>query len=303
MDPNQGSSQPDQPGQPGQPGQRGGRFAGRGIVAATAIVVALVSGTAFAAVRLRDDRGPGGSARPRLAAPTSSVPTTTTTTAPPTTTTAPPTTTRPPKPKPKPTPKLGPGVQNHSVLVVQRHLIKLGYVDLAEATGRFDAATTHAVLAFQKVHGLARDGVIGKQTWKALRAEPVRPRPRSKARGLHIETDLTRQVTYLVTNGKVTGIINTSTASGATYTVKGQVRLAVTPRGTFRIQRKINAWRKSDLGLLYRPAYFSGGYAYHGSYSVPGWPASHGCIRMAIATMDRLYDKLAVGTRVYVYRS
>jgi N-acetylmuramoyl-L-alanine amidase len=295
MDPNQGSS---------QPSQNGRRLAGRTIVLATAIVVVLVSGTAVAAVRLRDDRD---GARPGLAAPATSVPTTTTvppttTTTPPTTTTTPPTT-RPPKPKPKPTPKLGPGVQSHSVLVVQRHLLDLGYADLAEATGRFDASTTHAVLAFQKVHGLDRDGVVGKQTWKALRAEPVRPKPRSKAKGFHIETDLTRQVTYLVTGGKITGIINASTASGATYTVKGHVRLAVTPRGTFRIQRKINAWRKSELGLLYRPAYFSGGYAYHGSYSVPGWPASHGCIRMAIPTMDRLYDKFAVGTAVHIYRT
>jgi peptidoglycan hydrolase-like protein with peptidoglycan-binding domain len=296
MDPNQGSS---------QPSQNGRRLAGRTIVLATAIVVVLVSGTAVAAVRLRDDRD---GARPGLAAPATSVPTTTT--VPPTTTTVPPTTTTPPttmppkpKPKPKPTPKLGSGVQSHSVLVVQRQLLDLGYADLAEATGRFDASTSHAVLAFQKVHGLDRDGVVGKQTWKALRAEPIRPKPRSKARGLHIETDLTRQVTYLVTDGRITGIINASTASGATYSVKGNLRRAVTPTGTFRIERKINAWRKSELGLLYRPAYFVGGYAYHGSYSVPGWPASHGCIRMAIPTMDRMYDKFAVGTAVHIYRT
>jgi peptidoglycan hydrolase-like protein with peptidoglycan-binding domain len=254
-------------------------------------------------VRLRED---GDGAGPGLAAPSTSVPTTTVvppTTTTTTTTTPPTTTTTTPKPRPKPTPKLGPGVQSHAVLVVQRHLIDLGYADLAEATGHFDASTTHAVLAFQKVHGLDRDGVIGKQTWKALRAEPVRPRPRSKAGGFHIETDLTRQVTYLVTDGRITGTINASTASGATYSVKGDLRRAVTPTGTFSIERKINAWRKSELGLLYRPAYFVGGYAYHGSYSVPGWPASHGCIRMAIPTMDRMYDKFAVGTRVHIYRS
>src|SRR5207249_2697785 len=117
-----------------------------------------------------------------------------------------------------------------------------------------------AVLAFQKVNGLGRDSVVGPATWKALRADAPLPAPHNRDKGFHVETDLTRQVTYLVSDGKITAVINASTASGRTYEVKGQVRLAVTPRGSFKIQRKINAWRKSDLGLLYRPAYFSGGY-------------------------------------------
>jgi lipoprotein-anchoring transpeptidase ErfK/SrfK len=77
----------------------------------------------------------------------------------------------------------------------------------------------------------------------------------------------------------------------------------VTPLGDFRIQRKIDAWRKSDLGLLYRPAYFTGGYALHGAPSVPPFPASHGCIRITTTAMDRLFDRLPVGTPMLVYRS
>jgi lipoprotein-anchoring transpeptidase ErfK/SrfK len=184
---------------------------------------------------------------------------------------------------------------------MQKTLIRLGYADLAEATGTYDEPTRHAVVAFQKVNGLDRDGIVGPKTLAALR-DPKGPPLRSKAKGFHVETDLTRQVTYLVTDGKAQ-IIDASTASGQTYEVDGEERLAVTPTGEFSIQRKINAWRESDLGLLYRPAYFTGGYAYHGSYSVPPFPASHGCIRMTIATMDRFYDKLAVGTKVFVYRT
>ncbi len=226
-------------------GARSRRLAGSTVVLAAVLAVALVSGTAVAAVRLRDDRGAGhGRAAPATTTPTTTPAPPTTTPAPPTTTLLAPTTTTRPKPRPRPTPKLRPGDQSQTVLAVQRHLIELGYIDLAKASGRFDAATLQAVLAFQKVHGLGRDGVIGPATWRA-----------------------------------------------------------VTPEGTFRIQRRINAWRKSDLGLLYRPAYFSGGYAYHGAFSVPAWPASHGCIRMSIATMDRVYDQLAVGTPVYVYRT
>ena len=85
--------------------------------------------------------------------------------------------------------------------------------------------------------------------------------------------------------------------------VDGDVRVAVTPLGGFQIQRKIDAWRKSDLGLLYRPAYFIGGYALHGAPSVPPFPASHGCIRITIAAMDRWFDRLPVGTPMLVYRS
>jgi lipoprotein-anchoring transpeptidase ErfK/SrfK len=84
--------------------------------------------------------------------------------------------------------------------------------------------------------------------------------------------------------------------------VDGQTRRAITPTGNFRITRKINAWRTSKLGRLYRPAYFYGGYAVHGSWSVPAYPASHGCVRVTIAVMDRLYNGLPIGMPVKVYR-
>ena len=71
----------------------------------------------------------------------------------------------------------------------------------------------------------------------------------------------------MVRDGKIVEILDASSASGQTYTVDGDVRLAVTPQGSFVIQRKIDAWRRSKLGLLYRPAAFIGGYAL-GAYSV-----------------------------------
>jgi peptidoglycan hydrolase-like protein with peptidoglycan-binding domain len=37
-----------------------------------------------------------------------------------------------------------------------------------QATGRFEPATKNAVLAFQRRHGLAVDGIVGPQTWDAL---------------------------------------------------------------------------------------------------------------------------------------
>jgi peptidoglycan hydrolase-like protein with peptidoglycan-binding domain len=245
---------------------------------------------------------PSTTAAPTTAAPTTVAPTTAApTTAAPTTaapTTEPPTTT---KPKPTKPAQLRSGSEGRAVEALQRRLAELGY-QVHEVDGQFGSETHHAVVAFQKVNRLGRDGVVGPVTRKALERPRV-PSPRSRKAGFHVEADLTLQVIYLVKDGKIQEILDASSASGQNYTVDGDVRVAVTPLGDFQIQRKIDAWRKSDLGLLYRPAYFTGGYALHGSYSVPAFPASHGCIRITIAAMDRLFGRLPVGTPMLVYRS
>jgi peptidoglycan hydrolase-like protein with peptidoglycan-binding domain len=263
----------------------------------------LVAAVVLASVGLAACSGDAKPSPGRAAAPaTSLAPTTTTSTEAPSTT-APPTT-RPIKPKPAKPPRiLRAGMHGADVAAVQRRLAGLGY-EVTEADGEFGQATRHAVVAFQKVNGLDRDGAVGPRTRKAL-GQPRTPRPRSGSRALHLEVDLTRQVVLVVKTGKVTEILDSSTASGQPYVSpkSKEVRIARTPVGSFRVQRKINAWRKSDLGLLWRPAYFTGGYAVHGSLSVPPFPASHGCVRLTMASMNRLYDRLPVGTGVLVYRT
>ena len=242
---------------------------------------------------------PPTTATPSTAAPTSE-PTSTTaapTTEPPSTK-APTTTTRP---KPAAPAQLRSGAEGPRVVALQRRLHELGY-QVQEADGEFGPETHHSVVAFQKVNRLGRDGVVGPITRKALERPRV-PKPRSTKAGFHVEADLTLQVVYMVRDGRITEILDASSASGQTYTVDGDVRLAVTPQGSFVIQRKIDAWRRSKLGLLYRPAYFIGGYALHGAYSVPPFPASHGCIRITSTAMDCWYAKLPVGTPMLVYRS
>jgi hypothetical protein len=186
-------------------------------------------------------------------------------------------------------------------VALQRRLHELGY-QVQEADGEFGPETHHSVVAFQKVNRLGRDGVVGPITRKALE-RPRAPKPRSTRAGFHVEADLTLQAVYMVRDGKIVEILDASSASGQTYTVDGDVRLAVTPQGSFVIQRKIDAWRRSKLGLLYRPAYFIGGYALHGAQSVPPFPASHGCIRITTTAMDRWFAKLPVGTPMQVYRT
>jgi lipoprotein-anchoring transpeptidase ErfK/SrfK len=77
--------------------------------------------------------------------------------------------------------------------------------------------------------------------------------------------------------------------------------LAYTPRGRFRVESKIAGWRKSPLGLLYYPNYFSGGLAIHGNPSVPHNPQSHGCVRIPMSAAREVSNQLPVGTIVLIY--
>ena len=75
----------------------------------------------------------------------------------------------------------------------------------------------------------------------------------------------------------------------------------MTPEGRFEFNRNRTGWWESYLGFLYSPFYFYGGYAIHGSGSVPAFPASHGCVRVEIEDMDYLVTKIRLGMPIYLY--
>jgi lipoprotein-anchoring transpeptidase ErfK/SrfK len=229
---------------------------------------------------------------------TATDPTTTTTpptTAPPTTRVAPTTsTTVPAEPDPltDPTATIHPGDEGPAVAALQQRLLDLGYW-MAEADGQYGSATSHAVTAFQKVEGLGRDGVAGPET-RARLAEAVRPTAAdASVPGRAMEVDLERQVTFVLTDGHVDWILDISTGKASTPTRPGR----------FSIERQIDGLRISDLGELWRPKYFDGGIAFHGSPSIPPYPASHGCVRLPNATINWLWDDgiAPIGTPVYVH--
>ena len=87
------------------------------------------------------------------------------------------------------------------------------------------------------------------------------------------------------------------------YSENGMSGLAYTPRGRFRIYSKLSGWKRSPLGLLYYPNYFSGGVAIHGNPSVPREPESHGCIRIPMSAAVEVYRRLPVGTILLIYDS
>jgi lipoprotein-anchoring transpeptidase ErfK/SrfK len=195
------------------------------------------------------------------------------------------------------------GSNGSAVKTLQHRLIALHYYDVATADGVFGQGTYHAVVAFQKVQGLTRDGVAGPATWAKL-AKPYVPAPRYRLATTSLEVNLAKQVIYYVRNKTIQRIIDASTGSGAWYYSQGRWARAITPAGRFRIYwRYPGGWQPGPLGSMYRPNYFYGGYAVHGMTSVPAYPASHGCVRMTVPTMDRMWSSLWVGMPVAIYRS
>ncbi len=180
---------------------------------------------------------------------------------------------------------------------VSRPEINQAYARLAEmGYGR----GPNALVAFQKYSGLKPTGQMTREDFDAIK-NAAAPKARD-AGSRHVEVDLDRQV-LLVTDddGAVKKVLPVSTGSNKQYHEKGMSGLAYTPRGRFKIYAKIAGWRKSPLGMLYYPNYFSDGLAIHGNSSVPDTPASHGCIRVPNSTAVDLYRQLPVGTIVLIY--
>ena len=184
---------------------------------------------------------------------------------------------------------------------VQEVLAAQGYYPGA-VDGEPGPSTTAAVMAFQKVNGLSRDGVIGPQTLAAI-STPKAP-PLAGGAPTRIEVDLDRQVVHLVKGGNRVRTFNASSGNGDVYTwPDGRVARADTPVGTFSIYRRVNGLRDGDLGAMYDPLYFHQGWAIHGSNHVPGYPASHGCVRLPRSDAKWLAAQVPNGTQVVVFGS
>ena len=158
----------------------------------------------------------------------------------------------------------------------------------------------NALLAFQKYEQRRPTGQLARAEFDAIMNASA---PQAKDSGYkHVEVDLDRQVLLLTDeDGVIKKVLPVSTGSNKHYHVKSMGGLAYTPRGRFRIYAKMDGWRKSPLGLLYYPNYFSDGLAIHGNPSVPQSPQSHGCIRIPMSAAVEMSRKLPVGTIVLIY--
>jgi lipoprotein-anchoring transpeptidase ErfK/SrfK len=198
------------------------------------------------------------------------------------------------------------GSQGEAVLALEKRLMELRY-DVGTVDGFYDQQTLQGVLAFQKYAQLKRTGTYTLKTQEALPQAEV-PSGLHPEMGLpRIEINLTRQVLMLFDKQGLNRVIAVSTGSNRKYCEISKKSgeqvcgVARTPRGKFRIQWRISGWRESDLGKLYNPLYFNGGFAIHGSPLVPADNVSHGCVRISIATSQWFYDTVKDGTPVIVF--
>jgi peptidoglycan hydrolase-like protein with peptidoglycan-binding domain len=199
----------------------------------------------------------------------------------------------------KPLPGIGVGAKGPEVQALEQKLAALHY-DPGRTDGTFDSTTSGAVMAFQKVTGMARTGRATDDVVAALRTA-VDPTPMVPGGGsTRVEVDLKRQVLFLFQDGALTRILPVSTGSGQRYCVDGECDVANTPGGSYRVGTKILGDHVSKLGHLYNPLFFNGGIAIHGSPSVPAYPASHGCVRIPMADSLWFYNTVRQGTAVYV---
>ncbi|MGH9179735.1 MAG: L,D-transpeptidase family protein [Acidimicrobiales bacterium] len=260
------------------------------LAGAVAVMAALLAGCENAA-----DQAVEEAAVRRSTTTTSSTTTTTTTTLPPTT--LPPSTV--PGTPPPPPPGLGRGASGPAVQALEEKLAALRY-DVGAVDGNFDAATHHAVMAFQKVTGMERTARATDDVLAAVASATMPTAMFAEGGPDRVEIDLKRQVLSLWQGGELVRTLSTSTGNNRRYCVDGQCAKAVTPGGSFKVLRKIKGLRVSRLGQLYNPLYFNGGIAIHGSPSVPAGPASHGCVRIPMHASRWFHDTVPIGTPVYV---
>lgn len=194
---------------------------------------------------------------------------------------------------------LRPGDRGETVKDLQKQLHWRGYY-WGPVNGVYDQQTRYAVWSLQKRHGLRAQGEVGPRIWRAL-DHPQRPRPLVRTgRPDRVEIDLSRQLLTVYRTGRPVLISHISTGAEAHYCENGHCGDAITPTGDFRVASRAPGWTTGVLGSMYNSLYFLGGIAMHGSTEVPLVPASHGCVRVPLATSERLFRMVAVGEPVHV---
>ena len=200
------------------------------------------------------------------------------------------------------------GQVNLNVANLQRRLLALGYW-VNRNDGVYDHVTVQAVMAFQKYMGFPPTGNLTDEQAFAMTVQSYKPAARSRT-GTLLEFDKARQILLFVQDGKVVYVVNGSSGNDIPYTEWDQVRGgnisgdAHTPVGRYKVSYGYAAgWEYGSLGALYRPRYFNGGIAVHGSNHIPDYPASHGCVRVSVTFMDEVWSAnlMPLGSEVWVY--
>jgi lipoprotein-anchoring transpeptidase ErfK/SrfK len=191
---------------------------------------------------------------------------------------------------------------------LQYRLLELGFWH-AGIDGQYGLSTKQAVMAFQKWTGLTATSVVDATTAAFLNTTQCKP-VAGRTAGDFFEVDKAKQIAFVVRDGKVVYTFNVSTGNGKDYDEEDQrsggraTGVAITPVGDFKIYKERDEKvYEGTLGSLYRPKFVVGGIAVHGSRSIPAYPASHGCIRVANPVMDLIWldNLLPQGAKVWIH--
>ena len=121
------------------------------------------------------------------------------------------------------TPRASLGDRGPAVRLLQSRLARLRYA--VARTGRFDASTARAVIAYRKMRGWSRVGVASRDVVRGLLAGRGAFKAKYPSHGKHVEADLSRQVLVLLRGRRVERIYSTSSGAAVTPTVLGRFKV------------------------------------------------------------------------------
>jgi hypothetical protein len=186
------------------------------------------------------------------------------------------------------TPAVGFGARGLMVDLLQQQLAALHlYIPLS---GVFDQQTALALDAYHRLLGWGEGNESADgRTIAALLDGQGAFRVRYPGDGKHVEGDLGNQLLALIYGSRVYRVYPVSSGKPSTPTVLGR----------YRVYYRVPGYLPDGM---YYSSFFTGGYAIHGYNPAPDYPASHGCMRLPISDAVSVFDWVAMGDRVDVYR-
>ena len=185
------------------------------------------------------------------------------------------------------------------------------------------SADSLALQAQEKLEGRQGNCTESSVTPAAVR----RPSKKGKPKGQYIVIDSHTNRLYLRTPDSVlfSALCSTGTGASLVDSGKGRVWRFETPKGSYHIDSRLTDpwWRKPDWAFIednepipkdqaerYDPEMlgefamgFGNGYFIHGTIyeRLLGINVTHGCVRLGSDDLKYIYDKVQIGTPVYIF--
>jgi len=202
------------------------------------------------------------------------------------------------------------GSSGADVTLLQQRLTDLR-LQTGGTSGSFNHLTTQAVWAFQKlvmqIPPSKANGIVTPDVWTAMQGAVTLAARKPSSTAAHVEVYVPEQVLVVFKAGVPVLMSHISTGSGkswkaaivldpgtpdnpgATPLTQHILGSSITPGGSYKFVWRYttgDGWRTGKLGKMYKPMYFNQGVAVHGMTDVPGYPASHGCVRLPMGATD-----------------